>query len=315
MDVPAFARHGLILVRDVEANPDDRRLRRDAESGVLVRLQRGVYMDAAEWREMNDLQRHVARVRAVASTSVTEHSFSHQSAAAVHGIPVLGGFPLQVHVSVPPGTTAHFRRHITAHRTDVPIGHLTRTEGLLVTNVCRTIVDLAVSESFPSAVAAVDWWLQRGDRSELLQCVDQITRRTGIARAEAAIRFGDPRSGSVGESLSRAVIHLLRLPAPELQKPFFDQAGRIGVVDFWWPEASLIGEFDGRGKYLREEFTQGREPGEVVVAEKVREDRLRAVGPRVVRWGWEVASNPVALGELLTRAGLRPHAASTFRLG
>jgi hypothetical protein len=278
-------------------------------------VQRGVYVDAHEWAAMDDVQRHLVRVRAVASTSVTEHVFSHQSAAAVHGIPVLGGLPLQVHLTVSPGTTAHFRNHITAHRTVLEPEHVTRSDGLLVTTVPRTIIDLAVSESFPAAVVAVDWWLRRGDRSELLRSLDGLTRRTGIARAEAAIAFGDARSGSVGESLSRAVIHLLRFPAPELQVPFTDAAGLIGIVDFWWPHASLIGEFDGRAKYQRDEYTHGRDPGEVVYDEKVREDRLRALGPGVARWGWAEASSPVALGELLHRAGLRPRAASAFRLG
>jgi hypothetical protein len=100
-------------------------------------------------------------------------------------------------------------------------------------------------------------------------------------------------------------MHLQGLPAPILQKEFRDGAGLIGYVDFWWPEFELIGEFDGLGKYTRTEMLAGRSPAEVVIAEKVREDRLRALGPRVVRWGWESAISPPRLAEVLRRAGLR----------
>jgi hypothetical protein len=95
------------------------------------------------------------------------------------------------------------------------------------------------------------------------------------------------------------------LPAPRLQTRFSDTAGLIGYVDFWWPEWGLIGEFDGRGKYLREDLRNGKTTAEVVVDEKVREDRLRAAtGARVARWGWDVARSPRLLAAALLRAGL-----------
>ena len=95
------------------------------------------------------------------------------------------------------------------------------------------------------------------------------------------------------------------LPAPELQSRFSDAAGLIGFVDFWWPEWDVIGEFDGLGKYLREDLRNGKTPGEIVVDEKVREDRLRAAtGARVVRWGWDTARSPQRLVSVLLRAGL-----------
>ena len=52
---------------------------------------------------------------------------------------------------------------------------------------------------------------------------------------------------SPGESLSRVQMFVLNLPRPTLQHPMHDDAGRIGVVDFWWQ--GVVGEFDGRSKY------------------------------------------------------------------
>ncbi|MDQ4137680.1 MAG: hypothetical protein M3116_02380 [Actinomycetota bacterium] len=118
------------------------------------------------------------------------------------------------------------------------------------------------------------------------------------------LELADGASGSPGESVSRVAMHLQGLPMPLLQHEFRDRRGRIGYVDFWWPEFDLIGEFDGLGKYTRDDMLSGRSPAEAVIAEKVREDRLRALGPRVVRWGWECAISPPRLAEVLRRAGL-----------
>ena len=124
-------------------------------------------------------------------------------------------------------------------------------------------------------------------------------------RGAWATRFADPRSGSPGESLSRVAIHRLRLPAPELQVRVEDVRGLAGVADFYWPDIRLVGEFDGVGKYLREGLTGGREPGEIVMAEKRREDRIRATGRGVARWGWDAARNPAKLRRILSERGLR----------
>jgi hypothetical protein len=127
----------------------------------------------------------------------------------------------------------------------------------------------------------------------------------GTARCARMLDLADGRSGSPGESLSRVGMHVLGLPAPILQQQFWDGDGFVGTVDFWWPEQSIIGEFDGRGKYLRDEFLNGRSSADVVIAEKVREDRLRALGNGFTRWGWDIAHSLPRLREHLHRAGVR----------
>jgi hypothetical protein len=93
---------------------------------------------------------------------------------------------------------------------------------------------------------------------------------------------------------------------PVLQQEFFDAFGSIGFVDFWWPEHNLIAEFDGIAKYVRDEFTGGRSVADVVIAEKNRENRLRAAdgGHGMTRWDWTVAMRPPQLFERLSSAGL-----------
>ncbi|HET9117119.1 MAG TPA: hypothetical protein VFN75_03425, partial [Pseudonocardiaceae bacterium] len=46
-----------------------------------------------------------------------------------------------------------------------------------------------------------------------------------------------------------------------------------------------VGEFDGKSKYGRL-LRPGQDPAEVVYAEKLREDAIRAQTWEVVRWTW-----------------------------
>jgi hypothetical protein len=79
-------------------------------------------------------------------------------------------------------------------------------------------------------------------------------------------------------------------PKPELQRSFSDARGRIGYVDFAWPDFRIIGEADGDAKYLDAALRGRRTAERVVLDEKIREDRLRALGWTVVRWRWPAAA-------------------------
>ena len=56
-------------------------------------------------------------------------------------------------------------------------------------------------------------------------------------------------------------------------------------TDFAWPAQRTVGEFDGKVKYGRL-LRPGQSPGDVVYAEKLREDTIRAEDWEVVRWTW-----------------------------
>nr|BFF15511.1 hypothetical protein GCM10025699_68140 [Microbacterium flavescens] len=81
----------------------------------------------------------------------------------------------------------------------------------------------------------------------------------------------------------------------------------MGIVDFWWPEFGVVGEFDGEVKYRTADMLRGRTPEQVVIDEKRREDALRSMpGVRaVVRWNWADAMRAEPLLAALRRAGVR----------
>lgn len=97
------------------------------------------------------------------------------------------------------------------------------------------------------------------------------------------------------------------IPKPTLQRRFFDEDGIfVARPDFEW-DGRLVGGFDGFMKYGQGAMKPGQTPTDVVIAEKLREDRLRHLGVEVVRWVWADLENgklPGILRQALLRVGL-----------
>lgn len=292
---------------------DSRPFRRAERRGDAVRIHRGAYMSAEAWRGLDRREQYRHQVIAAAGASRTHPVLSHQSAAVIWGIPLVGPLPRLIHVlataSAGTRTEGAFRRHASRY-TESEVDTI---DGVAVTSLCRTVIDLALTVPFPAAVAAVDWAIREDSRDspqqhstleELYDVMEILELVRGQRRVNRALEFANGLSGSAGESLSRAVIHELGFPAPVLQHRFDDRLGLIGYTDFWWPQFRLIGEFDGLIKYTRDAFHTGLSIEEVVVAEKKREDRLRALGPRVSRWLWPDVMSPRLLQGTLSDAGL-----------
>ncbi len=246
------------------------------------------------------------RVLGAVLESRTSPIVSHVSAAVLNGAPIIGPMPALVHVlcTNAAGTrTEHgMRKHASS---DLHTG-VERRGQLTVTGMARTVVEVASDCAFTTAVGVADWALGRGHvtKDELRITLDELQIRRGRRKALRVVEFADGRSGSPGESLSRVRIHESGFPAPDLQQRFDDADGLAGIVDFWWPEHSLIGEFDGVAKYVREDLTEGKDITQIVLDEKWREDRLRALGPRVTRWDWATAWPTYGLVAHLLKVGL-----------
>ena len=288
---------------------------RAARRGEFLRLAEGVFIPTSSWEALSPEDQFLARIHAVNQAFGGGLVFSHLSAAALWRRPNVRVWPEKPEVVVGRGVVGASRQALSVRRYEVP--EPDTVEGLLVTPLARTMVDVARSQPLEVAVAMIDHALSdlkdddvfpasaRTTRELLRQADSGIASNRGRLRFQAAAALADGNSGSPGESLSRTGMHLLGLPAPKLQHSFHDAAGLIGIVDFWWPEFGLVGEFDGLGKYLREDYLHGRTTAQAVIDEKIREDRLRALGLRVTRWGWSTASSLPALDRHLRRAGLR----------
>lgn len=316
MDTPDVAWvEQLIRRRDFAAIGAESALKAAVERGHVRRVVAGIYVASAVAESWDADARFRATVHATAMRHPDE-TFSHFSAAALWRLPNLEPWPARaeavVDVSTGGRSTEVLRRRAIGRPTSPEL-----VDRVAVTDLARTVVDVGSIGRFSQAVAIADAALAGSTdidgldrapiRTETLH--ETLTTRVsqrGVTRCRRVIEFADGASGSPGESLSRVAIHMLGFAAPRLQEPFFDDEGLIGYVDFWWPEFGVIGEFDGHGKYLRSELRNGRSIGEVVVAEKRREDRLRALPEvrTVTRWGWVDARSLRRLESALQRAGL-----------
>jgi len=304
---------GLIIATYASSVGLGRELRTEFERGEVVRLRRGVYIPVAIWQSLTPDQQYVRRIHAHAAVSAEPLTFSHDSAAAIWGLPRVGAWPSAIHLLVPPAGGGRSSYGVVRHPGEQSVRVVAR-DGLLVTSVVTTAVDMARVLTFPEAVAMMDRAIAAprfgsalATREELEAALAALPTRGPIKGRTEALRAGEfasSQSGSCGESVSRAFMFILGFLIPELQVRFDDADGFIAFVDFFWRSINRVGEFDGFGKYVKDEFTRGNTTAHIVMEEKVREDRIRACGPLVSRWDWELANSPSAFGAFLTRIGV-----------
>ncbi len=313
----ADAEPHLILTRSLVAEGDDpRQAQRAARSGALTRVRRGAFVESRAWEAVRQEHRHRCLVLATVGAMRSPPLVSHESAATLQGIPLIGGCPDRVQVTAPIATGGRSSTTVRRHGVSVvPPGQ--SVAGIAVTVPARTVIDLARTRSFASGLAAADYVLGAGlaTTHELAEQAVLAGSGRGTRRARLVVARADGRAESVGESLSRAQMYTLGLPIPDLQREFLDADGFVGRVDFWWEELRLVGEFDGRTKYARAAGAardgavprmRSGTPADVLWAEKRREDRLRRMGCGVVRWTWGEARRAETLAAVLGRAGVIP---------
>ena len=306
-----------LLSRLADLSGSTAELRRLHASGALVRLRPGVYIQSSEWNALQFDDPYRFRVMAAAQKLTRSTQFSHDSAAVLWGLPSLGNWSRDVHVLAERAPGGRSRSQVKRHCVGEEAGVL-EIDDLRVTSLARTLVDTSRTSSFLRAIGMVDAGLREPEngelrhelssttptKGELLKLLDSLLPCGGSVKARTAIEFGDGRAGSLLESLSRGQFFLLEMPMPELQVPFFDGDGFIGYADFYWPGLDLIGESDGDLKYGGANSPSGLPSGDVVKAEKDREDRLRRVVKGFVRWDWGTALSRPRLAARVRPFGL-----------
>lgn len=281
---------------------------RAVRRGELIRIRRGAFCDATHWATMTARERYVMRMRAAAAATSRPLVFRSFSAGAIWGMPILDDWPTDVHVCADRATGGRSAPGIRRHPM-VPT-HVEERDGLWVTSVASTALDIALSSTFAPAVVTLDWALWRKNAARVAVAdihreLDARNPRYGRRHAEAAIGFATHLSDSFGESMTRAVIHELGYPTPELQVRFSDRQGNMDV-DYFWRGYGKVGEFDGAAKYLRPAYSSELSPSEIVWREKKREDRLRKQCNGVIRIIWSETRNPRLLDAQLQEFGLEP---------
>lgn len=145
--------------------------------------------------------------------------------------------------------------------------------------------------------------IRRGFYAEPVAELPELAPRRSSGRAahEHGRRWPSPtgRAESPGESRLRVLLDRHGMPRPALQTTFHDHDGFfVARVDFFFAAQRVAVEFDGLTKY-------GEDGREAVLAEKEREDRLRALGVSVIRVTWGELDHPELVIRRIRRAFAR----------
>lgn len=284
----------------LDSGVDQGELRRLVRRGLLVRLRRGAYALTRDVERADPVARHLLDVRATHLGLAAEHVVSHVSAAAAHGLPLVGVDLAEVHVTGA-GDARSTRREagVWHHRGDVPDADRLDLNGLPVTSLARTAFDVARVVSPRSGLVVADGALRAGATvPELHRHLDERRDWPGSRRAARALHMADARAESPGESLARWAFAAVGLPPDDLQFEILTDEGAYRT-DFAWRARRVVGEFDGRVKYGRL-LRQGELPSDVAWRERQRELAIERACFGVVRFTWaDVFDLPLVRSRLL----------------
>ena len=146
MDNCELALESLIFACDTGAlGQDNTRLSRAAQRGTLTRLKQGVYLRRSLWEALTPTERH--RVRLVMAERLVGPGlvFSHVSAAALLGLPILGRWPARAHVLRDCAAGGRSTTGLVRHALGLSGVPLVTVDGLTVTAPSRTVIDLATT--------------------------------------------------------------------------------------------------------------------------------------------------------------------------
>ena len=245
--------------------------------GQLVRVARGCYRLPSTAGDDYWAQLRSDHLKSLAAQITPDAVAGLRTAALLWGLPV-SDIPAHPEVIRPP--RSHRPRSLRTVCTALSVEDVVIVNGIAVTTMARTAVDLAIDLPIPQALVTVDAALRKGVRRELM--TEILLRRGAVAgsiKAHQAIEWADPCAESPVESRGRGELLIRGVARPECNLTFLFQ-GEEFRPDTYWQGLGLTGEADGRGKYERERWVE-----EPLWAERLRhqwfEDEL---GMKVFRW-------------------------------
>jgi very-short-patch-repair endonuclease len=278
----AERQHGVVsgpqlLHASVDRHVIDHKLR----VGRLLPIHRGVY--AVGHRRLTRRGWWMAAVLAAGPGAV----LSHRAAAALHGIWHYDGLEVTA-------AADRSRPGITVHKSCPPADEDTELEGIPVTGLSRTLLDLAAVLPAHHVERAFNEAEVRGltDSLSLPDLVERYPGRRGIRAIKAILETGPAFTRSELEARFTAFRRKTRLPSPSLNAVVEGYE-----CDCVWLGHRLVVELDGRAIHATQAAFE---------RDRARDRALTAAGWRVVRVTWgQLHDEPEALAADLRRI-LRP---------
>ena len=290
---------------------DDIKIRALMRSGTISRIRQGAYVDAELWRNADRATRHQWRSHAVLMRAVAPSVLSHASALVEWGAPLWRTDLDRVHVTRPSCKAGRREAGVVQHRGILGEDDVHDLGGWPVTSATRTALDASIVLPREAAFVVLTHFLHHGltttgalqDRYDTSPDEPGMEKWPGSINTKKLIELADPRCETPLESRVYFLCWAHGLPMPIPQFEIFDSSGRlIGRVDFAWPEYGLFLEADGKVKYTTM-VPEGSSASDVVIREKIREDRIREVtGWHCIRVTWADLANAHAVATRLREA-------------
>ncbi len=265
--------HAFSTSQAEDAGISAKALARLVAEGAVERLSRGWYIriDARATEHANAINRMAQHTTPLVA--------AHHTAAAIHGLRVPQADSRQLFVCDPARRRPDYLPGIVLLPATIGRRDVIRLDGLRVTTLERTALDLARGCSLEYALVPIDHAYALGaSKGKLIAARRRMHGWPGTRVLDRALAVADARAESALESMSRGAIIAAGLPHPVLQREVRGRSGRRWRADFVWEGAGVIGESDGFGKYS--------ERGQFEL-EKFRDSDLRAAGWTVVHWTFE----------------------------
>jgi very-short-patch-repair endonuclease len=268
----AERQHGVVARRQlVDLGMGRRAIGNRLARGRLHAVHRGVY--AVGHRRLTAHGRWSAAVLAAGAGA----ALSHRSAGFLWGM--LRSAPGVVEVTVP--RRVRVRSAILPHRASIRVDEVTSRDGIPVTTVPRTLLDLAgvlARHRLERAMEEVEA-RRLTDPLALSDLIVRHPRRRGAATIKAILAAADMGSMPTRSELEDRFLDFLerhRLPRPHVNASL-KIGGRWVECDCMWRESRLIVELDGRSTH---------ETAVAFERDRERDRVLSADGWRVVRVTW-----------------------------
>jgi putative AbiEi antitoxin of type IV toxin-antitoxin system/uncharacterized protein DUF559 len=249
----AADQHGVVATRQLATLGFSRSaIRRMCERGWLFRIHRGVY--AVGHPRLTLHGRWMAAVLACGPEAV----LSHHQAAALHDLRRAPWSP--IHVTAPGlrdhiGVDCHVARGMRG-RPHVII------DGIPVTSVERVFLDMAAVLGPQRLRSLLEAAQRKGsfEYDRVLYAIERSNGHTGVGSLRAALASLGDSAPATRSGLEILFLELIR--AAGLPEPSVNVIAAGDVVDFYWPQFSLVVEVDSWEYHrLRRPFEEDRRRG------------------------------------------------------
>jgi hypothetical protein len=231
------------------------------DSGGWRRIRPGTYAPGHLLAVVNEEMVHLRRLYRLLRYDEPGLAASHQSAAALHALPLWGLDLSLVHVTATDGRPGRHAGGVRRHVRD-PAGPGIQTwNGLRLVSPARAVAEVAATSPLAPAVVLAEAALYAGmvTPGTLKRAVSQLaTGRSGLEQAQRVLDRAGSQSSSVAESRLRLILSEAGLPAPSAVPPpvLDDYSVDLEASTLWFEEQRTVVEFEPWQRYAREEYDE-----------------------------------------------------------